>query len=285
MLQAMQAKVTEEGEKEKHLVQKFMCYCTTNKGALGDTIAAAEAKGPQVSAAIEESTAEKAQLEEDLKAHKEDREAAKSSLKEANALREKQAAEFAARKAEVDSNTAAMGKAIKALEKGAAGGFLQTGAAQVVRNFMSSRRDMIEVDRQTVLAFLSGGQSSDYSPQSGQITGILKQLYDEMTGDLAEATAAEEKAIEDHAGLVKAKKAEIAALTEAIEKDKAFLKELEEGCGTKESEWAERQKVRADELVALAETIKVLNDDDALELFKKAMPVKGESFVQLTGRS
>merc|ERR1712232_1225346 len=178
---------------------------------------------------------------------------------------------------------------------------------------MSSRRDMIEMDRQTVLAFLSGGQTSDYSPQSGQITGILKQLYDEMTGDLAEATAAEEKAIEDHAGLVKAKKAEIAALTkaiedktvrsgevavnivnmkndladtaEALEKDKAFLKELEEGCSTKEAEWAERQKVRAEELLALADTIKLLNDDDALELFKKAVPTMSasESFVQLAG--
>merc|ERR1712232_1326278 len=71
---------------------------------------------------------------------------------------------------------------------------------------------------------------------------------------------------------------------EALEKDKAFLKELEEGCGTKEAEWAERQKVRAEELLALSDTIKLLNDDDALELFKKAVPV-AESFVQLTGRS
>merc|ERR1719183_1447451 len=131
-----------------------------------------------------------------------------------------------------------------------------------------------------------------------------------MTGGLAEDTATEEGRIKDHAALSAAKKKEIAALTKAVEektvragevavnivnmkndlgdtyenleKDKAFLKELEEGCGTKEAEWAERQKVRAEELLALADTIKLLNDDDALELFKKAVPPKPavESFVQ-----
>ena len=47
---------------------------------------------------------------------------------------------------------------------------------------------------------------------------------------------------------------------EALEKDRAFLKELAEGCGNKESEWSERQKVRGEELLALAETIKLLNE-------------------------
>jgi len=65
--------------------------------------------------------------------------------------------------------------------------------------------------------------------------------------------------------------------------DRKFLDELDQGCETKEKEWTERQKTRSEELVALAETIKVLNDDDALELFKKAVPSAGASFVQLKG--
>lgn len=40
-------------------------------------------------------------------------------------------------------------------------------------------------------------------------------------------------------------------------------------------------KTRAEELVALAETIKILNDDDALELFKKTLPSASASFVEL----
>merc|ERR1719359_1121084 len=40
-------------------------------------------------------------------------------------------------------------------------------------------------------------------------------------------------------------------------------------------------KLRAQELLALADTIKILNDDDALELFKKTLPAASASFVQL----
>jgi len=61
--------------------------------------------------------------------------------------------------------------------------------------------------------------------------------------------------------------------------DKKFLAELEKGCATKEAEWAERCKTRAEELLALADTIKILNDDDALELFKKTLP--GSSLLQI----
>ncbi len=68
---------------------------------------------------------------------------------------------------------------------------------------------------------------------------------------------------------------------EALEKDKAFLAELEKGCDTKQAEWDEHQKTRAAEQVALTETIAFLNNDDALELFKKAVPNQGNSFMQV----
>merc|ERR1712070_375493 len=57
--------------------------------------------------------------------------------------------------------------------------------------------------------------------------------------------------------------------------------ELEKGCDTKAAEYDANVKVRAEELVALAETIKVLNDDDALELFKKTLPGSAASLVQV----
>jgi len=39
-------------------------------------------------------------------------------------------------------------------------------------------------------------------------------------------------------------------------------------------------KTRSEELAALADTIKVLNDDDALDLFKKTLP-SASSFMQI----
>merc|ERR1719468_1053007 len=51
-------------------------------------------------------------------------------------------------------------------------------------------------------------------------------------------------------------------------------------CATKKEEWEESVAMRAQELVAIAETIKILNDDDALELFKKTLP-SSASLVQV----
>merc|ERR1719343_1666524 len=69
---------------------------------------------------------------------------------------------------------------------------------------------------------------------------------------------------------------------EALAEDQAFLAQLGTSCATKTKEWEEIKKTRAEELLALAETIKVLNDDDALELFKKTLPSASASFMQLS---
>merc|ERR1719223_1942606 len=130
-----------------------------------------------------------------------------------------------------------------------------------------------------------------------------------MSEDLAKATADEDERIKSHEELAAAKSKEVAALTASIEEktvrtgelavsivnmkndlsdtqqalleDRKFLADLEKNCDTKSAEWDEVVKTRAEELVALSETIKLLQDDDALELFKKALPSSAASFVQL----
>jgi len=308
MLQMMQKKVAAEGEKEKDLFEKFMCYCKTSGGDLGKSIAAAEDKIPKLGAAIKEAEAKHAQLIADIKKAKEDRAAAKKSMSEASAIREKEAAAFAAQKAEDDTNIAALEKAIPAIEKGMGASFLQTGTAQVLRKLMIDQ-DMADSDRQEVMAFLSNTQSSEYAPASGEIVGILKQLHETMVKDLKEETAAEDAAIKSFKEMIASKEKEVGALGKSIEdktvrvgeggveivnmkedlddtqkalaEDKKFLEDLEKNCKTKEAEWDVVCKTRAGEQLALADTIKLLNDDDALELFKKTLPGAGASFIQL----
>eukprot|EP00747_Dinoflagellata_sp_TGD_P186063 gnl/TRDRNA2_/TRDRNA2_42905_c0_seq1.p1 gnl/TRDRNA2_/TRDRNA2_42905_c0~~gnl/TRDRNA2_/TRDRNA2_42905_c0_seq1.p1 ORF type:complete len:409 (-),score=161.60 gnl/TRDRNA2_/TRDRNA2_42905_c0_seq1:90-1316(-) len=70
---------------------------------------------------------------------------------------------------------------------------------------------------------------------------------------------------------------------EALVDDKKFLKDLAVNCASKEKEWAERTKARSEELLALQETIKILNDDDALELFKKTLA--SASLLQMRERN
>merc|ERR1719162_496138 len=68
---------------------------------------------------------------------------------------------------------------------------------------------------------------------------------------------------------------------EALVEDKKFLADMEKTCATKTAEWDVIVKTRNEELLALADTIKVLNDDDVLELMKKTLPGASASFVQL----
>jgi len=306
MMQALQSKVEAEGEKEKELFDKYMCYCKNGAEALAKTIADAEAKGPELTAAIDEATGKLSQLKDDIKAHQADRAAAKTAMAEATAVREKEAAAFATATGDLKTNLAGLGKAIAAIEKGA-GGFLQTSAASLLKKIVMNKGDMLDADRQDVLSFLSS--DSEYAPASGEITGILKTMADEMAADLKAATDEETAAIASYDGLMAAKKKEVDSLTkmiedklqrvgdlgveiqemkndlgdtaDSLEDDKKFLADLDKNCAGKQKLYDENIKMRGQELAALADTIKILNDDDALELFKKTLPGSSASFLQI----
>ena len=309
MLQTMQKKVEAEGEKEKELFDKFMCYCKNSGGDLATSIGDAETKVSELPSAVEEAVGQLGQLKEDLKKAQTDRVAAKTAIAEATAIREKEAGEFATLSTDLKTNIAAVGKAVAALEKGAGGAFLQTQAAQVLRNLVENDSKMLDVDRDDVTSFLSNDQGSGYAPQSGAITGILKQMSDTMTASLGDATGTEEDSIKNYDELVASKNKEIDALTAAVEskttqigelgvqivqmkedlsdagesllEDKKFLGDLEKNCALKEKEWSIICKTRSEELLALADTIKILNDDDALEMFKKTLPGASASLMQV----
>merc|ERR1719399_1460337 len=133
---------------------------------------------------------------------------------------------------------------------------------------------------------------------------MLKAMLEEMEGDLKTAQSDEAAAVAAFEELSAAKSAEIKAATSAIEsktkrsgevavevvqtaddledtqadvaETKKFLGDLGKQCASKKAEWAERQKLRAEEVAAVGLAIKVLNDDDALDLFKKTAFVQTE---------
>jgi peptidoglycan hydrolase CwlO-like protein len=308
MLQMMQKKVEAEGEKSKELFDKFMCYCKNSGGDLAKGIADSEDKVSELPSAVEEAEANLKQLKEDLKKAQSDRAAAKAAIAEATAIREKESVTFSKEAGDLKTNIAAVGKAVGALEAGAKGSFLQTQAAQVLKNLVQSNDKLDDEDRHDLTSFLSGGDGDGYAPASGAITGILKQMGDTMAATLADITGTEKASVKSFNQLIKAKTAEIDACTASIEdkmkrigdlgvkivgmkedlsdaeeslvEDKKYLAELEKGCATKEKEWAETCKLRQEEILALADTIKILNDDDALELFKKTLP-GASSLLQL----
>jgi hypothetical protein len=310
MLQSMQKKVEAEGEKEEELYKKFSCYCKTGASDLSASIAAAGTKGTQLVSDVKAAEEQLAQVKQGLKDAQAERAEAKTAIATATALREKEAAAFAATKAELESYISAIKQAVAALTKGMAGGFLQTSSASLLRKIVLTKGDAIQDDdREALLSFLSAKQGSSYVPVSGEVTGILKDMGDSFSKSLGEAKDTEANAIKDFEAVVAAKAKEIDALTQSVEakttktgalgmsivqmkndasdtetallEDQKLLAELESGCSTKDKEYEERVKTRNEELAALAETIKILNDDDALELFKKTLPAPSASLMQV----
>merc|ERR1719271_2141931 len=203
--------------------------------------------------------------------------------------------------------------AIAALEKGM--GFLQMGTSQknTVERMVASTSQLDEYQRESVMDLLQGKQTMQ---SSGEITGMLKAMLEEMEGDLATAKKDEATAASGFEELSAAKEAEIASATSAIEsktkrsgevavevvqtqddmedtqeevaETSAFIGDLAAQCAEKKGDWAERQKMRAEEISAISEAIKVLNDDDALDLFKKTVPSMvqtGMQFLQKSSKS
>jgi hypothetical protein len=305
LLQMMAKEIETDGEKDEEMHEKYICYCETNLKKLVDGVAALGDEIPQIEASIEEAVSTKTQLEADLVKHKKDREDAKAAIADATAQREKEKAAFDAEDAEDKANIAACGKAIKAIEKGMAGGFLQSSAATTLKNIVINR-DMDRFSRMMLTDFLQS--SSGESGSTGEIVGILKQLLETMEKEHKEVVDEEAAAVAEFETLVDAKEKEIQAATEAVEsktekngeyavkivnlkndledaqealaEDQKFTAELKKGCATAETDYESRVKGRAEELVAVQETIKILNDDDALDLFKKTLP--SPSLLQVT---
>ena len=67
-------------------------------------------------------------------------------------------------------------------------------------------------------------------------------------------------------------KAGLADTQKGMCEDKKFLEDLYEQCAKKKTEWDTECKTRAEDLLAHADTFKILDDDGALELFKKTFP-------------
>merc|ERR1719197_1316998 len=167
--------------------------------------------------------------------------------------------------------------------------------------------DLDQFDRESALAFLQN--KGDYAPQSGQIVGIMKQMLEEMIAASKEADSDEAKAVAGFNELAASKNKEIEVATGAIESktvrtgelavsvvqtqnalddseeeladNTKFLATLKVQCVEKTKEWQERSALRAQEVAAISEAIAILNDDDALDTFKKTVP--SAAMIQQTG--
>merc|ERR1719182_1094281 len=158
MLQDMQKEVEEEGKKEEDLFDKFMCYCSSGEGALEASIQQGKAQIEQLATTVDRTIAEKSELDQAIVQHKADREEAEKVIKESTAMREKEAAEFAATSGDMKSNIQAMGGALAALKKGLSAALLQTGVGSVLRSIVKTSPLVREGERGVLMSFLESGE-------------------------------------------------------------------------------------------------------------------------------
>jgi len=309
MLQNLKTKVEGEGEKEREIHDKYMCYCKNGAESLEKSVADAGPKISQLASAIKEAEAKKTGLDSEIANHLADQVAAKKDMGEATALREQEKAAFDAAVAEEQAELTPINDALAALGKGMGASFIQSSAAQVLKKVVQGKNDMNDGDRTELVAFLSEGADSEYAPADGEIIGILNTLKGDVTANIADLNKEEDANIKSYDGVMAAKNQELAPIQSMIEEkrmrsgkipvdivemkndlgdtgeqivdDKKFLTDLSSNCATKEKFFEENVQMRGQEIQALADTIKVLNDDDALELFKKTLP-GASSFLQIS---
>jgi len=303
LLQNTQKKVEEEGAKMDKMFEKFVCYCATNSKSLQSNVEALTEEVPQHESAVKACTEQKAQIEEELVAHKADRGDCNDSIETATKQRLKDKTAFDAYSTEAKSNVASMIKAVDALRKGMGDSFMQSAGGSALQHAVTMRMDSLtSFDADTLNSYLQGKMQGS----SGEIVGILDQMREDMSQDLTEAEESEASSVAEFDGLVSAKDKSIAAATTAIEDktgrvgtlaveiveakndlkdtqaalaaDTQFLLELKATCAGQQELYETVKKTRAEEIEAVGATIKILNDDDALDLFKSAVP----SFVQVS---
>jgi uncharacterized protein YoxC len=315
LLQDMQSEVEAEGAKEKELYDKFMCFCNGGAEDLAKTAADSKSAVETLTAKYNAGTSEKASLSQDIKTHVADKAAAEKDLSEATSIRDNEKAAYDAEFASKSGTEAALSKAIPAIEQGLSGAALvQAPGLNLValRKAVSTANQVLTSgNKRTILGFLEGR-----TPGSSEILGMLKSMKDEMSRTLAEMEKSEASSVKgfDDMKTTKLKEIEFARASTETKKERSgalaveiiqtkgeiddaakeqadaekFLATLDKQCADKKKEWAERTKTRAEEISAIGQAIAILNDDDALDVFKKAaasslIEIKPKSFLQFKG--
>jgi len=312
VLQNMQTQLASEQKEDSAASEKMSCWCETNEKEKTAAVDLATKTIADLTAAIETGAAKSAELQTTLAKLAKAIAKNKEALASATALRSKENGEFTSEEAELTSSLASVSSAVDALAKH--NSFLQTSSVDVtegVRAALFRGADRLTLRQQDIAhEFLQqpAGYNS-YNSRSGAIFGLLSQMKETFTTDLAQARADEKHAQSEFDALAAAKKSEIEAArkmsvdktqelaqtdedlanakhdkeltTKALGVDQAFLVDLEAKCTTAASEFTERSKSRATEIAAVGDALTILTGDAARDLFSSTL---GPSFVQTSQR-
>jgi len=340
LLTELQSRVESDGKSEQQSYDKYACWCENTLARKAAAISDAKDLIETLQKRIEK-------LEGDLGAHgaeivqlKKDIADNLEAQKDATTMRNKENDEFDAHKNENEQCVGALEAAIKVLTGAGAGkkGFLETMQEAQLLSVVSGVRSVLHMptasnsmsasDLEKVKEFISKPEDfvgnragvmsaaqiaqnpfGDYAPQSTQIQGILKGMYDAFTADIEKDNAEESEKQKAFEELMATKRQEQATLEATLEKqqhdeakktkelsdskttrddtiaqlkaDEIFFQDTKDGCKQKAGEWAERSRLRTEELTGIAKAIQILSSPEAQKTFTASVT----TFVQVASHS
>lgn len=318
LLKAMQTDLDAEEVADKSAQDKMECYCkdTTKetKADIEESTSTIEAKTAEIS----EQTGKQSEAATKAKDAESKVATLRKELEEMTALREQEQAKFQETEKDLVQSLGALESAITVLSKHSS--FMQVSSTKDIREVATilstqlsryQNRHMGEItptQRRGLEQFIQQPSYAAYQSQSGEIFGILGNMKDEFTSDLAEERKMEEEAVTTYTkgkaikektmkaqqsayksqtskaanakSAVAAAEAAKAAAGESLAKATALLDETTATCAQSTADHGARVKVRAEEMEAVAKALEFLNSDEAHALFNKTF-----SFVQLASKN
>jgi chromosome segregation ATPase len=314
LLKDMKSELESEHKKDGELFEKMECWCETNEKEKTAAVEEANRRIDSLQAAIGKHSGKTGELEATITQTEKELGENTAGLDKATEVRQKEGQEFNQEEKDIVQSLGAMKNAIMVLSKHHSE-FLQKDAHTAVKQVLQHK--LPAEHREKIVSFIQQAptNSGSYAPQSGQIFGILNQMKDEFEANLAKMQEEEKTAQSDFSALKAAKTKEIAAnkkmskdktaelaetednlakakedldLTrEALAADTKFIQELRLRCQQSDKDWELRSKTRLDEIAAVSETIKILNDDDAKETMERTvfLQTAAESSTQAKARA
>lgn len=312
LLRELKSKIEADGTSEQAAYDKFQCWCEKTIGETSKAITDGKTSIETLSETITGKKGELGSLSAELAHVKKSLAENAKSQKDALAMRENQHREYAQKKNEMEEAIGALQNAIKVLEGAGTGADLLTVAADVRGALGLAPKGAVSSDQLSTVdkflrnpsSFAQSGTSlrshgvDPHGPASGEISGILRDMYETFVSDLQQSNEEEAEQRKLHEELMEAKQKEQANLEtsldtketdhadateveassreERIDKEKnlkvneKFFVDTKLECQNKAHEWSQRSITRSQELQGIEKAIEILDDDDAKSRFEQS---------------
>jgi len=244
LLATLEAKIVKEGETEEVQYKEFFAWCDGQSSNLGNDIKTetrhkdkAEAKIAQLTSDIEVSKTKIEELAAAISAHD-------GELKDAAAIRSKEAANFETAETELTDGIETIGNAIASLDSKGAAALAQIDSSSMEKMVQSISTAMDAAgfetkDHATLVAMLQGEDGDDtlesgapaaatYESHSDGIIDLLQDMKDKAEGELADARKAEGSARHNYNIMRQSLQNQVEADTKDLEEEKTAKARFQE---------------------------------------------------------